>query len=329
MKKTQVFAILYLVIGILFFGCEKDEEDNPDNMGLNITKFLPIDTVKRAYYDSFQNRYESNTFTADSTVFNYSVNLESGVLYRVLLYGFMMDKVDLTLLDLDSIVYAEGVQANVGYTAQFFTFEGIENDTMVIQVRSEDSYNLNKTFYLSFEEVGTYVLTWKGYNWICDGDWEVNTEGHLVCYGHSSGFSKWAKLTDTTLATYNAELEIFIEDGNLSNFVGMAVEADDDINQMINLPRPAKQFKIRAINAWEMWWINSNSVGREWGNLNNIYLQGTNYISADVQIDSISTFVNQEMAISIFNNMPEYNGFYITFEDTEKDSCIYTNIDFQ
>lgn len=332
MKKSYLIYFVFLLIaGSVFLSCTKENiEDQPPAAG-DFTKYLEIDEIKRAYYDSYQRRYETNEFSIDNSIFKYLITIEAGVKYRVMLYGNYMGSVDLKLLSLNNDTVLIGEQANVGHTAEYFLWDAQKNDTLVIEISANDPSVYNQPYYLSFEEIGTYQLNWKGYNWLCDGDWEVNSDDQLVYFGYKSGFTKWAKLLDQNITSYHVELEFFSKDGFLDNFIGMAVYASDNIFYMINLPEISTQFKINGINAWELWGINmgNKGIGREIGNFENSFLAGKNILSAFVNVDSLSFLVNQEVAIEGPVNSNFYNGFYITYEDFDSDSTRFTNISFE
>lgn len=326
MKTLRTIGAIVLVMSLLN-GCKK-EDNNP----ITQTKHLQLDEVKRAYYNSNNMRYETNFFSADSARFTYNINVEEGKKYRVCQYGIYMENVELTLFSKDrNSTLLIGEQANVGFTAKFFVYTSDFTGNLQIITECSNSHIYGQPFYLSFEEIGTYQLSWKGYNWLCDGDWSVNSNGDLTVKNYRSGFSKWARLIDTSLTSYNADLQFNAPSGSIPHGFGLAVLASNTIFEMINLPEESRQFFIYGTNNWEMWFINMGNgggIGREVGNLNTALVDGSNTFSVNVSDSNVICHVNNEQAISINNNLTETDSFYITNEDLGTDSITITDIRF-
>ncbi len=199
---------------------------------------------------------------------------------------------------------------------------------MQLTVKSNSNALLGQEFFLTFEEMGTYQITWNGYTWLCDGDWEVNESGYLVVKGYKSGFSKWAQLLDTTLTDFHAEFDFETSEGTLPTFIGMAVNANSEIFDMINLPKICRQFKISGAQNWELWTINienGGGIGRDLGFLPSPLVSGVNTLSASCIADSAEWKVNQSV-VTKKETTTGFHGFYLTFEDLERDSVVFRGI---
>ena len=316
-----------MVISVMV-GCEK-EDVNPHN---SQSKYLKLDAIKRAYYNSDNMRYETNAFSIDSTKFTYNINVEEGKQYRVYQYGLSMVDVDLFLhSENEDSTLLIGVQANVGYTAKYFVYTANFAGKLQIITASTDNTLYGEPFYLSFEEIGTYKLSWKGYNWLCDGDWTVNSNGDLTIKNYRSGFSKWIRLLDTSLTNYNVDVQFHSPTNSIPHSFGVAILASNTIFDMINLPDISRQFFIFGTNNWEIWYINignSGGIGRDIGTTSNAIALGSNTISANVSNINTTFYVNNTEAVSISNDITENNSFYITNEDLGTDSITITNIRF-
>ena len=322
--------MLIIIPFIIFQSCNKEPDNNLQSK-LTITKNLKLHPVKKAYYDENKNRYESDVFTKEKEEFNYKISVEKGEKYRVLVYGFYMENVDLFLYDKNDIVQT-GVQANPEYTAKYFTFIADNTDSLIIQLKATNSNIYSMDFYLCFEQLNAYKLYWKGHTWLCDGDWEVNSNNQLEFKGNKSGFSKWIKLDDTELIDYKVEVDVNIENGFINNFVGIAVTASNEIFNMINLPEICEQFKINNQNSWENWIINvgngGGGIGRDFGELTGNFNIGSNIIKAEIQPNSLYFYLNNELAVKTFRNFRHKKQFYFTCEDFDENTIKVNNIEF-
>ncbi len=330
MKTTHKIILLISII-IFAISCKKDTDDTKQTATSNstYTKNLKLDNNKRAYYNSDNNRYETNYISSDTSSFNYSINVEPGKKYRILIYGFYMKNVDLDLFDKSDVLIKSGAQANVGNTAKYMVYESSINDTLFINIKSDSTFN--NAFFLSFEEVNTYEIYWKNHSWSCDGDWEVNSQDQLIFKSYHSGFTKWIKLNDSTLHNYTCDISFDANNGTLNNFLGLAVRSSDIIHDMTNLPEVSKQFKLNNHNIWELWHINigtGGGIGRETGYLANYFNTTNNIITSNIHNDSLSFSVNNELAIKAFASPIGHDLFYITSEDFGNDSVVITDIRF-
>ncbi len=316
MKRIYWIVIIFALIS----SCNKNNENTKE------LQLLQLNTLKKAYYNSDNKRYLEKSFTTDSLTYEYNIVLEKGKKYRFLIYGMQMQDVNLSLTNSSSVLVAEGVQADVGLTAKFFKYEPVENDTFMVKISTEDQNLAGKTFFLAIEEINSYEITWLGRTWICDGDWSVDAKDKLTFKGYNSGFSKWMKLKDNNLRNYTSVLVFETETGVLPTFVGLACNATDSIWDMLNLPEQANEFKITGSNTWEFWWIN-NSVGREVGTFkndnNNVYSMGI------TKSDSVTCFVNDNIACKYGYNSTTNKGFYIIIEDKNVDEFVFTDFDIQ
>jgi hypothetical protein len=325
MKTLRYFGFAILLI---IAGCTKEKEEQKP---VNDLKELTLDVVKRAYYNHQNMRYETNTFSADSTTFTYLISVETGKKYRVLIHGLFMEDVELILAKPDSDEpLAAGVQANVGNTAKYFVYEATNTEKLELNIATNDSNLFGQDFYLTFEEMGTYQIAWNGFTWLCDGDWEVNNDGNLVVKGYKSGFSKWAQLLDTTLTDFRAELDFETMNGSLPFFIGLALNANTEIFTMINLPSICRQFKISEQRNWEYWVINMGNgggIGRDLGYFPQALTSGANTLSVINTTDSSEWKINQTTIVKK-ESQTGFHGFFLTFEDTEKDSVAFRGIRF-
>lgn len=320
----RIPIILLCLISIVISACKKDDVSPQTTENVNsvsIDKYLSLHPVKKAYYNDSSNRYEMNQFTSAQTEFNYSLDLTAGNKYRVLLYGFPMSNVNLELRDANENVIEVGEQANVGFTAKFYVFETTNITDYHIHIDASTSTYYNQNFFLTFEEIGTYSLNWKGHNWICDGDWEINGNDQLVHRGHNSGFSKYAKLSDQYYTSAVSTVEFVAGNAGLSSLTGIAVNASDEIFEMINLPAVCRLFRLTGSNSYVFWTIN-NGVGNFPGTLSQPMIPGLNQLECSVQSDSIRYSLNGVPELARMNDNFSSHRVYLSVEDTGIDSVI-------
>ena len=332
------FTLLLLFTALILSACKKDSDVQPKTNintpvtktpGKNTYKNLRLDSIKRAYYNNDGNRYETNMFRTDSTEFNYNIIVEKDKKYRVLLYGIYAENITLELYRNGSVIQT-GVQANVGLTAKYFVYTGGAQDTLQIKLKTSDPTLYNQPFFLTFEEINTYTIYWKGHQWLCDGDWEVSTSQQLVFKGYHSGFSKWIKLADSSLTDYSAKIS-FTSTGTLTNFIGIAANASDSIFDMINLPAIGSQFKIDQQNNWELWSIamgNGEGIGRQTGNFTDNIKSGGNTIGCTIDANNNAFFVNNTLISTASKYTGNTNAFYITVEDVIAETQLMDDIRF-
>lgn len=289
---------------------------------------LNLHPVKKAYYNPDSNRYETDIFSSNHNEFNYSLETTSGNKYRILVYGVSMSDVKVELRDDQENILKIGEQANVAYSAKYLVFEAATGINYHIHIEASNPSLFGQNFYLTFEEIGTYFLSWKGKNWLCDGDWEINSNNQLVHIGHNSGFSKWAKIADESYKDCTISLEFDVPNAGLSDFLGIAVNAGDDIFNMINLPSVARQFKIKNLNYWEFQTIdigNNGGIGRNTGYFSQVLNTGSNQLDCNIQSDSLRYKINGAQVYSAFNDLYGVHKVYITVEDIGTDSLFLNN----
>ena len=298
--------------------------NNPVEKDLTI---LQLDQTKKAYYNSQNERYLENSFSSDTSEYFYGVIIEPNKKYRILLYGFYLQDVDFSLNDIDTNLIANGEQADVGLTSKYLIYEATKADTLIISLSSDNNDNFGKTFYLAFEEIGTYELEWQNKTWICDGDWTVDDKDKLIFKGYGSGFSKWIMLKDQNLNQFTAEIEFDAVSTTLETFIGYSFSSSTEIFDMINLPQTGRQFKISGNNNWEFWTINMNKgIGRETGTFANTIQAGTNSIKIK-NLSTISCFVNDSLAYQPSDCNTGFNEFYITIEDKDVNEFTFTKFE--
>lgn len=310
----------FLMISTLW-ACTKDQVEAP----LNVKNHLTLHPVKKAYYNADNNRFEIGVFNANENALNYTMQTTSGNKYRVLMYGIPMSDVTIELHDFLGNIIKVGEQANVGLTAKYFVFDAVANSQYFIHLETTNTALFDQSFYLTFEEVGTYNLSWKGINWQCDGDWEVNSNDQLIHIGHNSGFSKWMKITDQSYIDCAISMEFNTPITGLPNYLGFSVDSGDELFDMLNLPSVGRQFKITGLNAWNYRVINignNGGIGNLGGYLSQPLHSGLNLLDCTVHSDSIRYFVNGIQELSVFNDLYGSHRVYLTVEDIGSDTLV-------
>lgn len=328
-----LFALCcFAIVSSLVISCKKDNtvDINPEptssyHFSVPITKTLKLDAVKKAHYNGEGNRYESEKFTSINKEFNYLIGVEKGKEYRIQVYGLYMEYVDLFLLS-ETETLQTGQQADVGLSSKYIAFTATKNDSLVIQVKAQNESSNDQTFYLSFEEMNSYTISWKGHTWLANGDWEVNKKDQLIFKGYHSGVNKWIKLSDSSFTFYDAELDIEMEH-YLEDFVGLA-NGNDNLNVLRNLPH-GTQFKVSHSNEWECWTMNSTgSVARQIGHSSSNFIIGSNSMKAEIRADSLYFYMNNSSVHRMKNYGSGTGKFYITCEDSFEKEIFFNDITF-
>lgn len=314
--------LILLVIPFLIFSCNKNKLEN-----VEIDKEFSLHAVKRAYYDNNDNRYHQDRFTSDKDGFNFSIDVVAGTEYRIRVYGIPMWDVKLQLKNVGGEVLYTGEQADPSFYSKQITFTAGASEELHIQLIYEADFLYDSDYFLSFEEIGTYSLNWKGYEWICDGDWVITDSDELCHAGHKSGFTKWARINDETFATYETTIYFKGPTSDSSNFVGCILNAATEVRDVHNLPSSGNLFKIQDPNKWEFWQINAaGSVSRELGNSDASILGGLNELVCLVNTDSVHVYLNDIWIYSHANQFSESQSFYLSVEDVQTDPTFFTNV---
>lgn len=307
--------ILFVITTALLISCKKEIETPQETEKItNIT----IDGEKKAHFNKSDQRYETETFDPQNQSFFYSFQPTESITYRILIYGLNMAEIDLRLTKNGQLVDT-GAQANVAFTSKFISYQATNEDEVIIEIENLSDDNIGKSFILTVEEIGTYVLSWKGYDWLCDGDWEVNELDQMVFKGNGSGFTKWIRLLEPIDSSYSATTTFsWLDTGDL-DFVGMTVEASDEIDLMTNLPNVARQFKTNNED-WELWSIdlgNNGGINREVDEVQHTSddFIVTHTLSAKIDSSTISFDFNTNNTTTTPGTSSHKDYFYITVEE--------------
>jgi len=315
MKTTGLLSAAFILF-LLMAACKKDTGLQPGDV--HIDKNLAVDPLKRAYYNG-TNRFYSFRFVPDTAQRIFSVDLRAGVLYRCYLLGANMETIHLLLADSDLNILKEGVQANIGHTAKYFTHnpDGATKSYIIAENRGGSS-NENIPLILVFEEAATRTLQWAGHTWLADGDWEVLNDSIITHKNYNWGIFRWLRLANQPWQDYQTEIEIRQEGGFQTSLCGMAVKSSGDIFYMLNVPETGKLFLMSGPNWWEQWHIYMGSgggIGREFGQLPANLLYGEtawNQIRAEARPDSVYWMVNGNKTFSVLNNTYETQLYIVT-----------------
>lgn len=325
MKKGISIYYLCCIIVPLFYSCEYDSIDDPHfDENFIHAEVITLHSQKKALYDSAGNRYVSKVFTQEEFSHTFEMYLESGIEYRVLVTGINGELLEMNLYDGQYTGVAEGIQADVGNTREILNFTCNVTGTFYLLLEYDMPLNeLSIDYKLSIEEVGTYFVSWKNKMWQCDGDWEVNESGNLQFIGYESFYNKWVRICEPLDSSSGIELTFLYPNMESSNFIGVMANSSTEIFNVINLPEIGEQLKLKVNGEWEYWSIdiNGSGVSRQVGT-STLVKSLENKILLTVADNQLKYSINDSSIVTVGSgNM--YSCYYITVEDTERDTLIF------
>ena len=315
-----------------FLGCEMDEpihpEDTPDLINTEACLSLKSGPI---YYDDHGNKYLQLTFSQDTLSHLYSVLFEDGKKYNLSIKGESCITVDLLLLNSQNDTICSGMQGDVGCTRKYITWESTESDTFYIRASYTGEINFHVLDYqITFEELTINQLIWNDLILECSGDWFIDDNNYLALACHNSSYSKWARIANSLPTGYKLAFETGLHSGIPDIYTGVAFKANDEINDMVNLPQYCYEFKLLGPCGWELWrW--QGSVSRDMGYTSVSLNRGEgswNQVEAELSDNSIELSVNSELVRTVASGSDE-TGLYLTVDDQKNDTVYFRNIEIE